>query len=166
VGADKDLKDSGRRTFRLEWRDLDRMIHGRNIEIKLPSGIRLKGRVTSVELDALMLDVSKTSNKRAYPKGRAVVPRPEVTQFMLVRKEGHVWSAVGAGIGGTVGAGLASAAINVFENSGQRALAGALLVTLPAAIGFGLGWGADHEYVNVIVVPDGTGAVPVQPAGK
>ena len=78
VGADKDPKDSGHRTFRLEWRDLDRMIRGRNIDITLPAGIKLKGRVTSVEDDALMLDVGKTSNKRAYPKGRAVVPRPEV----------------------------------------------------------------------------------------
>ena len=164
VGAEKDLKDSGRRTFRLEWRDLDRMVRGRNIAITLPSGIRLKGRVTSVEEDALMLDVSGTSNKRAYPKGRAVVPRPEVTQFTLARKEGHTWSAVGAGIGGTIGAGVAAGLVQVVEGDGRRAAAAALAVGIPAALGFGLGWGADHEYVNVIVVPDGSGAAP--PAGR
>jgi hypothetical protein len=158
VGAEKDpkdLKDSGRRTFRLEWRDLDRMVRGRSIDITLPSGVQLKGRVTSVELDALMLDVRKTSNKRAYPKGRAVVPRPEVTQFTLARKEGYAWSAVGASIGGTIGAGVAAGLVQVLEGDGQRAAAAALAIGIPAAIGYGLGWGADHEYVNVIVVPDG-----------
>ena len=156
VGAekDKDLKDSGRRTFRLEWRDLDHMVRGRNIDIRLPSGIRLKGRVTSVEEDALMLDVSKTSNKRAYPKGRAVVPRPEVTQFMMARKDGHTWTAVGTGIGASIGAVMAASIGQVF-NEERRAVADPLLVGIPTLIGFGLGWGADHENVNVIVVPDG-----------
>jgi hypothetical protein len=167
VGAEKDLKDSkdsGRRTFRLEWRDLDRMVRGRNIDITLHSGIQLKGRVTSVEVDALMLDVRKTSNKRAYPKGRAVVPWPEVTQFTLARKEGHTWSAVGSSVGGTIGAGVAAGLVQVVEGDGRRAAAAALAVGIPAALGFGLGWGADHEYVNVIVMPDGSGAAP--PAGR
>ena len=169
VGAEKDpkdSKDSGRRTFRLEWRDLDRMVRGRSVDITLPSGVQLKGRVTSVELDALMLDVRKTSNKRAYPKGRAVVPRPEVTQFTLARKEGCTWSAVGASIGGTIGAGVAAGLVQVLEGDGQRAAAAALAIGIPAAIGYGLGWGADHEYVNVIVVPDGSGAVPARQSGK
>ena len=166
VGAEKDLKDSGRRTFRLEWRDLDRMARGRNIDLTLPSGIHLKGRVTSVEVDALMLDVRKTSNKRAYPKGRAVVPRPEVTQFTLARKEGHTWSAVGSSVGGSIGAGVAAGAVQLVKGDGWKATAAALAIGIPAAIGFGLGWSADHEYVNVIVVPDGTGAVPGRQRGK
>ena len=166
VGAEKDQVDASRRTFRLEWRDLDRMVHGRNIDITLPSGIRLKGRVTSVDVDALMLDVSKTSNKRAYPKGRAVVPRAEVTQFRLARKDGHTWSAVGAGIGGSIGTGVAIGAVQVIEGDGLKAMAAALLVGLPSAIGYGLGWGTDHESVNILVVPDGTGTVPARPPAK
>jgi hypothetical protein len=162
VGADKDGKHSDRRTLRLEWRDLDRMVRGRNIDLTLPSGIRLKGRVTSVEVDALMLDVRKTSNRRAYPKGRAVVPRPEVTQFMLVRKEGHAWSAVGAGIGGSIGAVTTAGAVHFIRDDGPKAAAAALLIGLPAALGFGLGWAADHECVDVMVVPDsGTDDRPV-----
>jgi len=158
AGAEKDEKGSDRRTFRLEWRDLDRMVRGRNIAVTLPSGIRLKGRVTSVEEDVLMLDVAKTSNKRAYPKGRAVVPRPEVTQFTLARKEGHTWSAVGASVGGAIGTGVAAGVVQFLEGDGRKALGAALAVGIPAAIGFGLGWAADHEYVNVIVVPDGRGS--------
>ena len=160
VGADKDAKESSRATFRLEWRDLDRMVRGRNIDITLPSGIRLKGRVTSVEEDALMLDVGSSSDKRAYPKGRAVVPRPEVTRFVLARKEGHMWSAVGAAIGGTIGAGVSVPVIQFTEGAGKKALSAVLAVGIPAAIGFGFGWGADHEYVNVIVVPDGARSRP------
>ena len=157
VGAekDKDLKDSGRRTFRLEWRDLDHMVRGRNIDIRLPSGIRLKGRVTSVEEDALMLDVCKTSNKRAYPKGRAVVPRPEVTQFVMARKEGQIWTLVGTGIGASIGAATAGPLGELLGGDGRKEVISVLAVALPTLIGFGLGWGADHENVNVIVVPDG-----------
>ncbi len=166
VGAERDQKDLSRRTFRLEWRDLDPMVRGRNIDITLPSGIRLKGQVTSVEVDVLMLDVSRTSNKRAYPKGRAVVPRTEVTQFLLARKEGHTWSAVGAGIGGAIGTGMAIGAVQVIKGDGQRAVAAALLVGLPTAIGYGLGWGADHESVKIIVVPDGSGTAPARPPAK
>jgi hypothetical protein len=121
--------------------------------------------VTSVEVDALMLDVGKTSNKRAYPKGRAVVPRPEVTQFTLARKEGHTWSTVGAGVGGSIGAGMAAGAVQVLEGDGLKAGAAALLIGLPAALGYGFGWAADHEYVNVIVVPDGS-LPPRGSAGK
>jgi hypothetical protein len=95
-----------------------------------------------------------------------VVPRPEVTQFTLARKEGHLWSAVGASIGGTIGAGVAAGVVQVAQSDEQRVLGAALAVGLPAAIGFGLGWGADHESVNVIVVPDGTGAVPGRPTRK
>jgi hypothetical protein len=141
------------------------MVRGRNIDLTLPSGIRLKGRVTSVEVDALMLDVRKTSNKRAYPKGRAVVPRPEVTQFMLARKEGNAWSAVGAGIGGSIGAVTAVGAVHFIRDDGPKAAAAALAVGLPAAIGYGLGWAADHEYVNVMVVPDGASAVTTSDSG-
>jgi hypothetical protein len=142
------------------------MVRGRNIAITLPSGIHLKGRVTSVEADALMLDVGKTSNMRAYPKGRAVVPRPEVSQFTLARKEGHTWSAVGASIGGSIGAGVAAGLVQVVQDDERRVVGAALAVGIPAAIGFALGWGADHEYVNVIVVPDGAGAAPAWSPGK
>lgn len=155
MGADKDLKESGRKTFRLEWRDLDSMVRGRNIDLTLPSGIQLKGRVTSVEEDALMLDVRKTSNKRAYPKGRAVVPRPEVTRFTLARKEEHTWTAVGAGIGGSIGALGAIGAAQLIGREGPKVAVASILAGLPVAVGLASGWAADHEYVKVVVVPDG-----------
>jgi hypothetical protein len=151
--ADKDVQVATRRVFRLEWRDLDRMVRGRNIDIALPSAIRLKGTVTSIEDDALTLDVRKTSNKRAYPKGRAVVPRPEVTEFILHRREGHTWSAIGTGIGGTLGTLLGIGFIQALEGGRFRTTAVALSIALPTALGYGIGWAADHEDVSVIVVP-------------
>jgi len=157
VAADQDAKDADRRVFRLEWRDLDRMIRGKNIDITLPSGIHLKGRVASVDADGLSLEVRKTSNKRAYPKGRAILPRPEVTQFRLARKEGHRWSAIGVGIGGGIGSLVAMGVAQFEGTNAQKAGAAALAVGIPAALGYGLGWAADHETVDIIVVPDGSG---------
>jgi hypothetical protein len=157
VASAQDKKDPERRAFRLEWRDLDRMVHGKNIDITLPSGIRLKGRVMAIEQDAMTLDVGKTSNKRAYPKGRSVVPRAEVTRFRLARREEHRWSAIGAGIGGAIGVFAAIGAAQVPVSDGAKAGAAGLAVAIPAAIGFGFGWAADHESVDIIVVPDGAG---------
>jgi hypothetical protein len=158
VAPAQDKKDTDRRTFRLEWRDLDRMVHGKNIDVTLPSGIRLKGRVMAIEQDAMTLDVSKTSNKRAYPKGRSVVPRAEVTRFRLARREEHRWSAIGAGIGGAIGVMAAIGVAQVPVSDGAKAGAAGLAVAIPTAIGFGLGWGADHESVDIIVVPGGAGS--------
>jgi len=142
------------RLFRLEWRDLDRMIQGKNIDITLPSGIHLKGRVASVDAEGLALDVRKTSNKRAYPKGRAIVPRPEVKQFRLARKEGHRWSAIGGGIGFGIGS-LVAAGVARFEyTNAQKIGVTALAVGIPTALGYGFGWSADHEAVDIIVVPE------------
>ena len=45
-----------------------------------------------------------------------------------------------------------------WQEDGRKALGAALAIGIPAAIGYGLGWAADHEYLNVIVVPDGRGS--------
>ncbi len=147
------------RTYRLQWRDLDSMIRGHRIALTLPSGIKLQGDVTSVQSDELVLDVRKTSNKHAYPKGRAVVPRPEVAALRLFRKnKGHTWRIVGTAIGAGAGIAIAAPFSAYAHNEGMDA-GGiiALMVAAPAGLGYLAGWAADRgESVEIVIVPDVT----------
>jgi hypothetical protein len=140
--------------YRLQWRDLDRAARGHRIWLVLPSGIRLEGDVVSVGGDELVLDVRSTSDKRAYPKGRAVVPRPEVRRFRMRKKLTHTWTMVGAGIGAAIGGLAAVPVASAADNlNGSKALAGVLTVAIPTAAGAVLGWSADSVSVEVVVDP-------------
>jgi hypothetical protein len=140
--------------YRLQWRDLDRATRGHRIWLVLPSGIRLEGDVVSVGGDELVLDVRSTSDKRAYPRGRAVVPRPEVQRFRMRRKQTHTWTMVGAGIGAAIGGVLAGPIASATDNlNGNPARAAVLTVAIPTAVGALLGWGADSASVEVVVDP-------------
>jgi len=94
-------REAGARVYRLQWRDLERMTRGRRISLTLPSGVRLEGQVAAVAADELALDVLKTSDKRAYPKGRAIVLRPEVQRFRIFETR-RTWRILGTVIGGAI----------------------------------------------------------------
>ena len=140
-----------RRTFHLQWRDLDRATRGHRIALVLPSGIKLQGEVVAVEDDELVLDVRKTSDKRAYPKGRAIVPRPEVKRLRVIKTR-YTWRKAGAAIGGGIGAAIAIPAVSVADNLNlNKSLVGVLSVAVPAGVGYLLGWAADVTEVEIVV---------------
>jgi hypothetical protein len=142
------------RAYRLQWRDLDRVARTRTIDLTLPSGIRLRGVVVSVEAEELVMDVARTSNRRAYPKGRATVPRPEVQRFRLIEKKGHTWRAVGAAIGGTIGTAIAiPMAMYLHNEGGSAAGAATLAVAIPAGLGYLVGWSSDRKVMDIVVEP-------------
>jgi hypothetical protein len=141
--------------YRLEWRDLDRVIRGSRISLVLPSGIRLEGDVVAVESDELILNVHKTSNKHAYPKGYATVPRPEVTRCRVVQKRGYTWKAVGTVLGASGGLAVAIPVGSYLHNEGgSAALSSVLLVGVPAALGYLAGWSADRSVMEIAVEPE------------
>jgi hypothetical protein len=143
-------KDSTR-TFHLRWQDLEGATRGHRVVLELPSGIRLKGTVTAVEADALVMDIRGSSNKRAYPKGRAIVPRPEVTRLRISRTR-HTWRAVGTAIGGGIGT---LAAIGVAQAGSDRVAVNVLVaVAIPTGLGYALGWAADIDELEIVVEPD------------
>jgi hypothetical protein len=55
----------------------------------------------------LGVDITKTSNRKAYPKGLVSIPRSEVPSIQLNKPVGHkgliIGGVVGAGIGATAG---------------------------------------------------------------
>jgi hypothetical protein len=154
VPAGRCGEKSERRTFHLQWRDLERATRGYRIGLLLPSGIRLQGDVVAFEADELVLDVRKTSDKRAYPKGRSIVPRAEVTRLQIIKTR-TTWRKVGTVIGGSIGAGLAVPMVVLAQEGGSNAaLTGILSVAVPAGAGYLLGWAADVDVVEIVVDPE------------
>jgi hypothetical protein len=133
----------------LTWGELS-SLNGRTIRMTMPEMAVITGRLTAVEPQGLVLQISKTTDKRSYPKGRFVVPRAEVKVLAVLckRKRGKVIGTIcGAWLGLTVGIFAAIPA-----NS-----AGAALATLAGVgggittLGYYLGDAADRRTTTVVI---------------
>jgi hypothetical protein len=157
AAADKP-RDSEVKAFHLQWQDLDRLAHGHRADLVLPNGTVLGGKVLAVESDALVLDLKTTSDKHAWPKGRASIPRAQVSHVRITKVK-STWRGVGTAIGLTIGTMVAIPLILYNDSSEARlALSTGLAFGLPAAAGYGLGWGADHRRTEI----DVEGSAPPQ----
>ena len=62
---------------RLTWDELPRLV-GKQVSIALYDGGAVAGRVSEVQADALVIQVSKSTDPTAYPKGPMRVPRDKL----------------------------------------------------------------------------------------
>ena len=76
---------AGEQRKELAWAELGPAIAGKKIQLVLPGGIEIQGNVLGVEPEALRLDVTKTSNKKAIRKGENSIPRPAVSTIRISR---------------------------------------------------------------------------------
>jgi len=83
----------------LRWNELNAAVYGRIVELTLPGAVTIKGEVAAVREDGLVLDVKKTSNAKALPKGNAVIPRGSVTLLKLEKRGGSNWHTIGTVMG-------------------------------------------------------------------
>jgi hypothetical protein len=65
----------------LRWEQLS-VVSGHTVRIAL-AGVVIQGKASRVEDDALVVDVKKTSDRRAYPKGTVRVPRERLRTLEL-----------------------------------------------------------------------------------
>src|SRR6185436_13936812 len=79
----------------LRWNELNPAIYGHKVEITMPGAITLKGDVAAVREDSLVLNVKRTSNAKAFPRGNAVIPRSAVTLLRLEARGDSHWRAMG-----------------------------------------------------------------------
>ena len=80
----------------------------------MPGGAVIAGKATGVESEALVVDVKKTSDRAAYPKGVVRVPRATLHRFEIETK-GKVGRIVGTPLGLIVGAYVEALAALVIE---------------------------------------------------
>ena len=140
----------------LRWNELSGIALGRNVDIRLTDGTRVQGELLVVRPEALSIDVNKTSNKRAYPKGQREVPRASVSEFEMRRLKSAKWRVVGTTLG-VVGGIFTAAGVAVGSCSyecGNGAAWAALGTGVGVAVlGNRLGHQADMQTTIVKIIP-------------
>ena len=81
----------------VRWSELSPLVVGRTVAIVLPDGTAVSGEAAAVRDAELAMDIRKTSNRTAHPKGMAAIPRASITTVEV--REGR---AVGGRVLGTV----------------------------------------------------------------
>jgi len=151
-GAPRAAAES-REQRQITWEGLA-VVVGHTVRIVMPDGARLEGKATGVEVDALAMEIRKTTNKTAYPKGKFLAPRATLKTVEMDRPTGH-WRLVGLAAGGAVGAVVAVLGYELRGfNSGGRWEAGgfAAAVAMPVG-GYLLGRRADRRTITYVIAP-------------
>jgi hypothetical protein len=147
------------RPMELKWSELDSVISGHAVELTLPGGARVKGDVAAVREDALAIDVRKTSDAKAYPKGGTTIPRASVTTLRLERSRGH-WGRILGPLGGSVAGALLGGYITNavtdqrdLANLGKVGFVGLVSGVAGGVAGYYLGRVADRKVIVIRIMP-------------
>ena len=140
----------------LRWEELSGVAAGKDVDLRLTDGTRLRGELLVVRPDSLSIDVNKTSNEKAYPKGQREVPRASVSEFEMRRLKSAKWRVVGTTLG-VVGGIFTAAGVAVglcgFECGNGAAWAALGTGVGVAVLGNRLGHYADMQTTIVKIIP-------------
>ncbi|MBI3665889.1 MAG: hypothetical protein HY236_06635 [Acidobacteria bacterium] len=140
--------------LRLRWNDLAPLITGKRVWLPLNEGVRVAGTVREVESTGLKVEVTKTSDRKTYPKGLVSIPRSMVSTIQLNKPSGHKGVIIGGAVGGGTGAALGGVLGLVVVSEGVMAAG----IGGPIAIGLLVGWLIDsiahHGGMRITVMPD------------
>ncbi len=145
-------------TQQIKWQDVS-ILNGKNVSLVLPKGPLITGKVLGIDDDALRLNVSRTTDPAAYPKGEVRVPRASL-RILEVQTKGHKFRVIGTIIGAVAGfaAGLGAAIEiqgGIFGNEHPGA-AGAALTGITAGgtvAGYLVGNRADRRSTTYEILP-------------
>ena len=142
----------------VKWEGLT-VVTGKTVSIAMPGGAVIIGKATSVESDALVVDVRKTSDRTAYPKGVVRVPRATLHRFEMQTK-GKVGRSVATPMGFLVGfgAGLGAAVAiqgGILNNNNPTGAAAAWIGLAAAGTvgGYFIGNSVDKHGTPVEILP-------------
>jgi len=88
----------------LRWSELQPVLKGRQLSVHLTDGATVEGRYSSLQAEALSIQVAKTSDPAKHPKGAARLARPELAQITVKRHRGWKGRTIGLIAGGTIAA--------------------------------------------------------------
>ena len=142
---------------RLTWEELPQLV-GKHVAIALYDGGAVAGTVREVEADALLIEVSKSTNPAAHPKGPMRVPRAKLNVLDLHGKS-HKYRAIGTALGFVAGAaGGLGVAIRVqgglFRDE-HGAAAGAAMIGVIAGVtaaGYAVGNARDRRTTTIRII--------------
>ena len=141
---------------RLTWEELPQLV-GKHVSIALYDGA-VSGAVREVQADALLIEVSKSTNPATYPKGPMRVPRATLHVLDLHGK-GVKYRVIGTALGFVAGAagglGVAiKAQGGLFGNEHQTAAPVGMVAVMAGvtAAGYALGNAADRRTTTIRIV--------------
>jgi hypothetical protein len=142
------------RPLELKWAELAPVIAGHVIELIAPGGARVRGEVVAVRDDALVLDVSHSSDGNVYPKGSASIPRASVKELTVERSRGSAGKNLGTIIG--VIAGVIAGGYIAGTTADSAGVGIPLFIGLASAFtvaGYYVGKSGDKKTTAIHVVP-------------
>lgn len=145
-------KPPDERKFRLQWGDLAPLVAGNKISTVLTTGDRVEGKAVTVKPHALLLVITKSSDRSAYPKGEGMLPRTLLTELRVTKTTGYTWKIVGTVIGAGIGIAI-GAPVLAIAGSEAAGIGAALLAGCPG-LGFLAGWATDRKVTVITIVPD------------
>ena len=130
------------------WRDLSAMLTGKDIILDMSGGDHIRGVVLAVEGDSMIL--------RTRKRARQPVPRTNVRDVRIARRNSCKWRIISTAIGAGAGAAIATPVLAETHNEGSSNYDGAAVGAVAglAVIGFVLGWQTDHARDLVRILPD------------
>lgn len=75
---------ANRMELSLRWSELEPNIAGKNVRMVLPNGAHIEGRALGVQPEALIVKITKTSDKKVQPKGEVSLPRSAVSVLQVM----------------------------------------------------------------------------------
>jgi hypothetical protein len=142
-----------RRTKHVElaWDELAAFVVEKKISTVLPDGTKVQGEALAVRPESLVLDVQKTSSRKAWPKGQTEIPRTYVSELNLIRERGAAMRILG-GVAGAIGGLFGVSAVAYVADSAAFAIVGLVfLVPLAAVGGYYAGRLADRYTTRIVI---------------
>jgi hypothetical protein len=143
------------RPLELKWSEIAPTVQGHRVELTLSGGATISGDVAAIRDDAMVMDVKKTSDPKAYPKGNASVPRTSI-QLVKLKKSASWGKTLGTTLGVlsgvTVGGYVAGTTVG---DKGAGPIIAVFLVIAGAMSvgGYLLGRQIDQRATTIRVVP-------------
>jgi hypothetical protein len=156
------LLAEGSEVVHVKWEGLS-MVEGTTVRIALPGGV-ITGKATSVEADALVVDLQKTSDPNTYPKGMLRAPRENLHRLEMQTK-GKTGRAVLTTLGALAGVGGGAAVLASYNHClplfgpcsqepsagiGATAFVG---VAAGVAVGYFAGNALDQHWAAIEILP-------------
>lgn len=140
----------------LRWADLSSVVENQKVKVVLRDRTSVEGKVENVLSDALSMVVLKSSDKRAYPRGQASIPRKEITELRIRKIKGpaRLIGAAGLGAAGSL-ISLRVALDDSRPSNDTNRMLGWIVATAACIVGgFFLGRLADTHETLITVLPE------------
>jgi hypothetical protein len=150
----------------ITWQCLP-VLTGKNVSLVMPGGALISGKLAAVDAEALTVNVARTTDPGAYPKGEVRVPRASL-RTLQVQTKGRKFRVIGTFFGANAGiAGGYQAAIGIqgsVLSPKHRAAAAAAFIGIAtggAVAGYLVGNRADRRSAIYEILPQ-----PATPAAQ